>query len=138
MPRHHNKAILAAITEQGLDPTKAYVTGKNGLTLSTSELKKRRSPVAIPVSPLSQIEEKETAALKEVVPPKEKEEEKEVVPPKEKEEEPVKAVVDMPQEQSDLTSNETVEVTEEEKTPVKDSKFKKKAKAKVDQTADQS
>lgn len=40
MPRHHNRAILSQITEQNLDPTKEYVAGKNGLTLSSKELKK--------------------------------------------------------------------------------------------------
>lgn len=40
MPRHHNRAILSEIAEQNLDPTKEYVAGKNGLTLSPKELKK--------------------------------------------------------------------------------------------------
>jgi hypothetical protein len=44
MPRHHNRAILSEITEKGLDPKKEYVAGKNGLTLSASELKKIDKP----------------------------------------------------------------------------------------------
>lgn len=40
MSRHHNRAILSEIAEQNLDPTKEYVAGKNGLTLSSRELKK--------------------------------------------------------------------------------------------------
>jgi hypothetical protein len=40
MPRHHNRAILSAITDRNLDPTKNYVVGKSGLRLSSKDARK--------------------------------------------------------------------------------------------------
>lgn len=54
MPRHHNRAILSTITEQGLDPTKEYVVDKKGLKLSSNELKKLNSQQLTNISNLNQ------------------------------------------------------------------------------------
>jgi len=128
MARHHNNAILAAITEQGLDPTKAYVAGKNGLVLSTNELKKIRSlaTTSKPVQVLPQVKE-----VKEV-------ENQKVIPPEE--EELAKVVIETIEKQQTVEeSQDSAQVKALEETlPIEDTKFKKKTKKKIDQTIDQS
>ena len=44
MSRHHNRAILAAISELGLTPNKEYVMHKDRLVLSAKETKKCSPP----------------------------------------------------------------------------------------------
>jgi len=49
MSRQNIRAILGAITDQKLDPTKNYVAGKHGLQLKSRDIKKELNAISLKV-----------------------------------------------------------------------------------------
>lgn len=45
--RHHNRSRLIALTDQGLDPRKKYVVGKNGSLVEAKSVDVKKEPVQI-------------------------------------------------------------------------------------------